>query len=129
MLSDFDFDNLRVLYVEDDETIQAIVTRILKRKVKELIVASDGQEGLEKFKEHHEHIDLIITDIEMPRMNGLQMIEHIQGLRDNQPIIILTAYNDEEHRSEHACELIVKPIRKQVLFESMDRCIKKRSEA
>jgi two-component system cell cycle response regulator len=89
------YPNLRkisVLYVEDDENIQKVFTNILKRFITKLYIANNGAEGLKKFEELKP--DLIITDIQMPKMNGIEMIANIRKENKNIPIIITTAFND-----------------------------------
>jgi two-component system cell cycle response regulator len=83
---------ISVLYVEDDETIQMVFTNILKRFINKLYIANDGKKGLKKFEEFNP--DLIITDVQMPKMNGIEMIAKIREKNKNIPIIITTAFND-----------------------------------
>lgn len=83
----------RVLYVEDDPAIQEPLAKFLARRVKELFLASDGVEGLEKF--HQFQPDIIITDINMPRMHGFKMASEIRKIMPNVPIIITSAHNEK----------------------------------
>jgi YesN/AraC family two-component response regulator len=110
--------NLKVVYVEDEDMIRASVARIIKRRVKELHVGKDGLEGLELVKKYQP--DIVITDIEMPIMNGLEMIKKIrQEQMVNVPIIAMTAYQDDEHYTELATAYIYKPVNASILFEAM----------
>ena len=110
--------NLKVVYVEDEDMIRASVARIIKRRVKELHVGRDGQEGLELVKKYSP--DIVITDIEMPIMNGLEMIKRIrEEHKDNTPIIAMTAYQDDEHYTKLASAYIYKPVNASILFEAM----------
>jgi two-component system cell cycle response regulator len=83
---------ISILYVEDNETIQVLFSDILQRFVKKLYVAQNGEEGVEQFKKLNP--DLIITDIQMPKMSGIEMIKNIRKEDKNIPIIITTAFND-----------------------------------
>lgn len=85
--------SLRVLYVEDDPAIQAPLAKFLARRVKELILASDGAEGLEKFVQFHP--DIIITDINMPKLHGFKMTSEIRKIAPNVPIIVTSAHNEK----------------------------------
>lgn len=89
---------MSILYVEDNETIQMVFSNILKKFIKHLYIAKDGEEGLEKFKQKNP--DLIITDIQMPKMNGIEMIKNIRKKNKNIPIIITTAFNDINYAIE-----------------------------
>ncbi len=63
--------NFTLLYVEDDRTTQEMIKILLKDKVKQLYIASNGQEGLEVYQDKNP--DIILTDINMPIMDGLKM--------------------------------------------------------
>lgn len=93
-MEDIDFDTLKtlnILYVEDEEEIREEMILNTKDFFNEFIVGSDGKDGLEKFEQNS--IDLIITDIQMPKLNGLEMIEEIRKSSDI-PIIITTAFTE-----------------------------------
>jgi two-component system cell cycle response regulator len=83
---------ISILYVEDDKTIQMVFSNILKRFAKKVYLAQNGEEGIKKFKTLNP--DLIITDVQMPKMNGIEMIANIRKENTNIPIIITTAFND-----------------------------------
>lgn len=86
---------LVVLYVEDEEDIRHQMFGLLRILFKEVDVACDGYEGLQMFQKRP--YDLVITDIQMPNMNGLDMIEHIRMNNGEIPIIITTAFNDQDY--------------------------------
>jgi len=87
--------DITVLFVEDEELLRAIYERILDKFVKRLYVAENGKEGLEFYKRHKP--DLIITDIMMPVMDGLEMVEHIRQRDNNVRLVILSAYGEAEY--------------------------------
>ncbi len=116
---------ITVLYVEDDLIVQDATVSILKRKVKKIYTANNGLDGLELFKSHINEVELILTDIEMPIMNGLEMIKEIKKLREKAPIIIITAFSDERYQTDLADEFIVKPVKKDELFQAMLDSIKR----
>jgi diguanylate cyclase (GGDEF)-like protein len=90
-----DLSALKVLYVEDEPVIREALGRFLRRRVNTLLEAADGQEGLALFEK--ERPDLVITDIRMPQMSGLEMAEAIREIDRDVPIIITTAFNDESY--------------------------------
>jgi len=61
------FETLTALYVEDEDQIKSITYSLLKNLFKDIYLASDGQEGLDIFLKNKEQIDIIITDINMPK--------------------------------------------------------------
>ncbi|MBF0276127.1 MAG: response regulator [Nitrospinae bacterium] len=109
--------DITLLYVEDDDLIRKSVSRFLARRCNKLIEASNGAEGLRAFNEHLPA--LVITDIEMPVMNGMEMIETILKQDSHQPIIITTGYDDDEHKNNKVSQNIIKPINLKELTESI----------
>ena len=92
--------NINILYVEDEDEVRALTTLILSKFVNNVIVAANGLEGFELFKKHNLDdnsefkIDLVVTDINMPKMNGLEMIAEIAKIDISTPSIITTAHGD-----------------------------------
>ena len=86
---------LTVLYVEDDETTRDLLARFLRRRVGRLAVAVDGVDGLVQF--NAERPALVVTDIQMPRMNGLAMAEAIRAIDPNVPIVVVTAFEQNDY--------------------------------
>lgn len=87
-----------ILYVEDEHSIQNQTKMILDDFVKEVRVASDGEEGLKMALEGD--IDIIVTDIMMPHMNGIDMIKALKVENKNIPVIITTAFTETEYLME-----------------------------
>ena len=118
--------NLTILYVEDDQFIQENTVITLEMLQINVIKASDGKEGLERFKEN-DNIDLILTDINMPVMNGLDMIEKINEINNDIPLLITTAHQEAEFLIK-AIELgvrsyIMKPIDIYKIIEALIKSI------
>ncbi len=88
------FDNITVLYVEDEENIRTAISSLLTPLFKDILLAINGEDGLELFKKHQDSIDLIVTDINMPKLNGLEMLEKIKEISPFVPMLITTAHND-----------------------------------
>lgn len=86
---------LSVLYVEDEEDIKSQLVQSFKRKFNKVFTACDGLEGIESYKNNMP--DLIVTDIKMPNLDGLAMIEQIREIDTMIPIITVTAYSDVEN--------------------------------
>jgi len=85
---------ITLLYVEDDTDIAEEIAYFLQKHVKKLYVAQDGQEGLEVFQQYRP--DAVVTDIQMPRLNGLDMSQKIREIDSDVPIVITSAYNDTD---------------------------------
>lgn len=84
-----------LLYVEDDEHIRHQLSHFLRRRVGTFYVATNGREGLEAFLAHKP--DLIVSDILMPEMDGLQMAEQIRLIAPDVPIVLTTAFNETKY--------------------------------
>jgi len=87
--------DISILFVEDEELLRAIYERILDKFVSRLYVAENGKEGLELYEKYQP--DLIITDIMMPVMDGLEMVEYIRRDDNNVRLVILSAYGEAEY--------------------------------
>ncbi|MDX9744692.1 MAG: response regulator, partial [Arcobacteraceae bacterium] len=88
------FKGITALYVEDEEAIRSAIGGLLKTFFKEFIICENGLEGLHAFEENQDKIDVIITDINMPKLNGLDMLDKIKEISPFIPMLITTAHND-----------------------------------
>ncbi|AXX95222.1 MULTISPECIES: GGDEF domain-containing response regulator [Arcobacter] len=86
--------DISVLYVEDENDVREFTSKLLGSLLKKVYVAQNGLEGLELYKENQNDIDLIISDINMPKMNGLDMCEQIRKINNEMPLVITSAHND-----------------------------------
>ena len=86
---------INVLYVEDEDDVREFTSKTISSIVNKVIIAKDGQEGLDKFLENQE-INLILTDINMPKMGGLEMCEEIRKKDQEIPIVITSAHSDPD---------------------------------
>lgn len=103
-----------LLYVEDDDVIRVELSQLLTNFFSMVHVAKNGKEGLRTFLENQDEIDLILTDLNMPELSGIEMIKKIRTLDNKIPIIFATAHSDSEFLAEaiklRVQEYIVKPI-------------------
>jgi len=89
----------RVLLAEDESVAREILGFYLNTIFDEVIVVKDGLEGLNEYKKslkEKKNFDLVLTDIKMPNMDGIEMLENIYSLNKNQKFIIVSAYRDEK---------------------------------
>lgn len=120
-----DLAGLRVLLAEDNPTNRMVAFQMLRALHATVVVCGDGVEALEHFEA--EPVDLVVVDIEMPRLSGLDVIRAIRARTDERahvPIVALTAYAMREHRERIAAAgangLISKPI---VSVEALGRAL------
>jgi len=117
--------NFTVLYVEDEEMVRKNAVEFLSRVCKNVLEAKDGKEAIRIWSD--EKPDIIITDINMPRLNGLDMASYIRANDKNVQIIVATAHSDTEYLMR-AVELqlvkyIIKPITKDKLIGALEKSI------
>ena len=118
--------NIKILYVEDEEQIRENTKRPLGYLASELILAQDGEEGLELYKKHQP--DIVVSDIKMPIMNGINMVNEIKKINKEQAVIFTTAHSESAFFIE-AIELqvdgyILKPIDYDLLEQKIKSIIK-----
>ncbi len=119
--------NLTLLYVEDNDESREMTKLILEEFFDTIITATDGKDGLEKFQNNT--IDLIISDINMPHMNGLEMSRAIREIDENIPIILLTAFNEDSYFLEGIQiginGYVLKPLDLEQLLSTINRVVQK----
>ena len=86
--------NISILYVEDENDVRDFTSKILNPLLKKVFMAQDGEEGLKIFQENKNEIDLIVSDINMPKMDGLSMCDAIKKMNSEIPVVITSAHND-----------------------------------
>ena len=118
---------ISILYVEDDPVNRDLFTRMIPMKYPacELLVAENGKTGLELFEKHLP--DIVITDINMPVLDGVRMSAEIKAIQPDAIIIIVSAYCDANYLL-NAIDIginhyILKPIDFKKLFSTIDKCI------
>jgi len=87
--------NLKVLYVEDDVSIGQTMVQYLEKFFSLVVYAANGLEGLQKYQ--LQRFDIVITDLSMPKMNGLDMLEQIKELNESQAVLITTAHSESDY--------------------------------
>ena len=117
--------DLTLLFVEDYEPLRNDMTEIFEDLFKTVEVASDGEEGLRVYQAFHEkhekYFDIVMTDIQMPLMNGVALSKAIHKIHPDQQIIVLSAHTDSEYLLElintNISQFLTKPIEHEPLME------------
>jgi len=117
------FKRLKVLYVEDDSSVRNELSSLLSNFFSNVYTASNGEEGLELYISKQKDIDIIIADINMPKMTGIEMLEEIRKFDKNIPAIFTTAYSDTEFLIDaiklKVFEYCIKPIDIRLLINTL----------
>ncbi|EOA6659593.1 butyrate response regulator transcription factor BumR [Campylobacter jejuni] len=122
---------LIILVVEDEIKTRESLINVLSERFSKVIGAQNGDEGLKKFKKFKP--DLVITDIAMPIMDGLDMAREIKEISDDVPIVVLSAYSEKERLLRSIDigidEYLIKPIDIEELFKVLDCLVGEKIEA
>lgn len=87
---------LTILYAEDDDHARNTLVKVLEKVVSKVYVAEDGRQALEYYKKYKDSIDVIVSDINMPHMNGLELLESIRYFSKDLPFIFTTAHQEND---------------------------------
>jgi len=116
---------LTVLYAEDESHLRKDIYRNLIPFIKDIILATDGKKGLKLYLQNRGNIDLIISDILMPNMSGIEMNDKIREIDSKIPIIYTTAFDDsslmKKTISQSITDYIVKPIDIELLLKGIQK--------
>lgn len=93
---------LRVLYVEDDPGLRELVADVLEGEGHKVETAVNGKDGLTRLLEEKARYDLVLTDIRMPVMNGLEMVRSLEATDFKTPVILFSAYDTDLYAAESA---------------------------
>lgn len=115
--------NIKCLIVEDDLSSLTFIEALLNRIISDVYTASNGEMGVERYNEIRP--ELIISDVGMPILNGLEMAERIKAINSKAHIILTTAFDNKELLLKAIdigiFEYIVKPVNKEKLYKSVER--------
>lgn len=120
-------DKVSLLVVEDDPETRSTISTVVARRFPEVTVcvAENGKEGLELCRQHQPV--LVITDINMPVMDGLRMIEELRAVGTGARFIVMTGYSDRYHVENSSqlgiSEFLVKPVDLRELFVASEKCL------
>jgi len=116
-----------ILLAEDEENVRESFKKVLLLYVNEVYAAKNGEEALELYNKYHPNI--IITDVKMPKLNGLELIKKIREKNYEIPIIVTSAYTDQDFLLESIklslIEYVVKPIKEKDLNRLLKECAQK----
>jgi signal transduction histidine kinase len=112
-----------VCIVEDDPVLRMVISRTLKEQGYNILVAPDGKEALSLFKENPVSIDIVVTDIIMPGMNGRTLVEHLMSLEPKLRVLYMSGYTDDVIAQHGVLEpetpFLQKPFTPRMLAEKM----------
>ena len=118
----------RVLVVEDDEDNRELMGEVLQDAGYEVVLAANGAAGLRTLAEHS--IDLLVTDIGMPGMGGLEVARAAKEIAPTVPVVVVTGYAEREDiakaRGHEVDAVLVKPVDPDALTSLVDQLVRQR---
>jgi len=118
-----------VLYVEDDVGVRQHFVELLKRYFKHVYEAGDGKEALSLY--HTEQVDVLFADIDLPKLDGLTLVELIRKQDEHMPVVMLTAYSDTDKLLKatelYLIKYLLKPVEPKEFREALHLVAKKLS--
>lgn len=120
---------MKILVVDDEPDMQTLFQQRFRKEIKAVLVtfafASSGEEALHYLEQHHHEAVLILSDINMPGMSGLELLQHIKEKYETPPpvVMMITAYGDSENYNNAmrlgADDFLTKPIDFHLLKEKL----------
>lgn len=121
----------KVLIVEDNEVIREQLARVIRKEGFEVVTAEDGEMGLEMFK--NERPEILIADLKMPGMNGMELMHEVRSLSTSVQIIVVTGFGKFDTAisalHEGAMDYLQKPVDLELLILALERAKEKIKEA
>ena len=121
--------NETILVAEDEDVVRELVTEILAASGYRVIDAHDGFDALERFRTRVDEIDLVLTDVVMPRVSGGELARRVAELRPGVPVLFMSGYTGDElakHGMRDVSRLLEKPFTPEALLESVRRALAER---
>jgi CheY-like chemotaxis protein len=109
-----------ILVVDDNLDIRKLAKLFLENSGYTVITASDGEEGLRIYEEQHSSIGLLLSDVMMPNMNGLELADRVLGMDSRLPVLLMSG---DAERDSGGLECMVKPFRPAELIGAVSRAL------
>ncbi len=116
----------RILLAEDDRDNRNILKVMMNRIGVDVKIASDGKEALEIFNRFH--FDMVITDVKMPKLDGIGLLKEIREVKPNMPVVLITGFDKESSmklaEDEENLYFLRKPFRQKQLLDTINKILK-----
>jgi len=116
-----------ILVVDDEETVRAVSKMMLEHAGHRVVTAGDGREGLRRFREHADEIDMVLLDMTMPHLNGEECYRELRRVRPDVRVLLTSGYNEQEALARFAGKglagFVQKPFSMAELFGAVDRVL------
>src|SRR5689334_4739806 len=117
-----------ILVVDDEETVRTYVHRILSMRGYQVIGAHDGVDALDQITRAGGAVDLLLTDVRMPRMDGSELAQRLVALYPQTPVIYMSGYPfdvdaERQRNPTRTCAFLSKPFTPKLLSEAIASCL------
>jgi CheY-like chemotaxis protein len=112
-----------VLVVDDDGALLQFVTMLLEQNGHAVLGALNGVEALMLYSSYRSRIDLVLTDVVMPGMSGVELAQRLRSLNPGLPILLMSGFVPEEIAVPHGFRLIQKPFKAALLIETIGQAL------
>lgn len=123
-MSDLQLSSKQVLLTEDEPTVLNLMQRLLHSWGYRVFSARNGQEALKIAEEHKGEIDLLVSDVVMPEMQGPELAEKLNAKQPKLKVILVSGYSRGRIRLEHGWKFIQKPFRPEELKTAVEDSLK-----
>jgi DNA-binding NtrC family response regulator len=116
----------KILVVEDEPTVQKVCSMVLRNHGFEPIIAENGLDGLNTYRERHAEICLTLADVSMPVLGGIEMVRCLFEMHSHVNVILMTGYSAAElipDEVRRLCSVLQKPFTPQYLIEAVNKCL------
>ena len=109
-----------ILVVDDNVDVLRLAKRFLETAGHHVVTAADGEQGLAVYREHYATIVLLLTDVAMPNVDGMELADRVHGMNSNLPVLLMSGDTRSPYRG---LECIAKPFRPSELLEIITRML------
>ena len=115
-----------IIVVDDDPAVRRAAARLLAEEGFRVLEASDGDEAIRLAERHGPDIGLVVTDIVMPRLNGIELLERLSRIHPALPVVLMSGYTSNELMGRALvapCGILRKPFAPEALIDEVRRCL------
>ena len=112
-----------IVIAEDETPIRELYVKVLNRLGYEVSTFPDGQQAYDYYKDNIDEVDLILTDMSMPNMNGIELTNKVKALNPAVPVILCSGYSDDTKRGHKVNKFVYKPVNMKVLTKEISKLI------
>ncbi len=112
----------RIMVVDDDDMVASVVSLMLTELNYESEVINSPNQALERFRDSSNDFDLVLTDLTMPEMNGVELAKHLKGIRDDIIVAVMTGFGGAAESSADG-EIVDQFLTKPLLLDDLSKAL------